>query len=153
MGIGVDMGADLHSAQAEFLYTAFELASGEIWILHRNRTKAHKSFWVFADHFRNVIVKPPRQVQTIGGFGPVTKHNWNSREHLDRNSGFVAFFNPAFGVPGIVRDLAEDALPNHHSGATRFVMFEAGEPGVSVLSVQVWPIAGKNVGMQVDFHL
>src|ERR1051325_281464 len=145
MGIGIDMCTDLHASQPEFSHGGFRLASGEVWILHRNCAKSYKAFRILADHLRNMVVKAAREVEPISGFGPITKHNWDSGKRLDRDPRFVAFFNPAFGVPSVIRDLAEDALPNHHSVATGFVMFEPCEPAISVLGIEIWPVAGKNM--------
>ena len=150
--VRVHVRANLRAAQSQFTDTSFEFGRGQIGILQRNRRQPGESFGMSTNYFGNVIVQPPRKIERIGRLRPIAKHHRHSRKHLHRNFLAVAFFDAALGVPNVVGDLAKDAVADHHPGAARFVMVEPNESAITVLRVEVGPIARQNVGMNVDLH-
>ena len=100
----------------------------------------------------NVIVQPPREIERIMRLCPITEHHRDSREHLHRHFFSIHLFDAAFRVPNIIGDFAEDAVADHHSRATWFVMIEANEPWVAVLVVQIGPVSRENVSVQIDLQ-
>src|SRR5206468_10827225 len=85
-------------------------------------------------------------------FGPVTEHHRHRRKDLHRNASAIHIFQAAFGVPNVVGDLAEHTIANHHARAAFVTVLQSDESRVTVLFVQVRPVARQNVSMEVDLH-
>src|SRR5207249_8446561 len=112
----------------------------------------NESLRVAADYIGDVIIQPSRKIERIVGFRPITEHHRHGREHLHGNFVAIHFFNPLFWVPNVVCDFAKDAVTDHHSRATWFVVIEPDESWVAVFGVEIGPIPRKNVGVEVDLH-
>src|SRR5438132_3607593 len=149
----VHVRADLRAAESELTNTTFQLARSKIDILQRYRGQAGKSFGITAHDFRDVIVQAPGKIEGIGRLCPIAEHYRHSREHLHGNFCTIAVVDAAFRVPDAVCDFAKDAIADHHPGAARFVMIEPHKPAVAVLRIEIGPLAGQNVSVNVDLHL
>src|SRR5207253_11470056 len=152
MRICIDMRSDLSAAQTQFVDASFQFASREIWVLHRNGREARESLWMIANDPGDVVVKPPRKIEGIGWFCPITEHHRHSREHLHRNPVAVAFLDPALRVPHVVGDRAKQAVADHHARATRLIVIKTDESAIAVLRIEVRPVARKNMCVNVYPH-
>ena len=65
----------------------------------------------------------------------------------------VALFDPALWVPDVIGDLTKNAVADHHPRATRLIMVEPNESAVTILGVEIGPIAREDVGVQIDLHV
>src|SRR5213594_1297479 len=100
----------------------------------------------------DVVVKPPREIEGIGWFCPITEHHRHGREHLHGNAVAVTILDTALRVPYVVGDLAKHAIANHHPRAAWLVMIKTNESAVAVLCVEVRPLSRQNVCVNVDLH-
>src|SRR5437870_4211948 len=152
MRICIDMRSDLRAAQPQFSDAALQFACCESRILHWKGREARESLWVVANDPADVVVKPPREIEGIGWFCPITEHHRHGREHLHGNAVAVTILDTALRVPYVVGDLAKHAIANHHPRAAWLVMIKTNESAVAVLCVEVGPVARQNVSVNVDLH-
>ncbi len=64
----------------------------------------------------------------------------------------VAIIDALVRVPAVCLDLAEAVAVDHHASAAGAVVIELGPSAVAVPLVQVRPILGQDVRMQIDFQ-
>src|SRR6266568_1125881 len=152
MRVRIDMRSDLRTAHSQLTNASFQLACGEVGILHWNGRKARESLWMITDDPGHVVVKSPRKIEGIGWFCPIAEHHRHSGEHLHGNAVALAFLDTPLRLPYVVGDLAKDAIANHHSRAAGLVMIQPDESAVAVFRVEVRPVARQNVGVEVDLH-
>ena len=65
----------------------------------------------------------------------------------------IHFLDATLGIPNVVRDLAKDAVADHHPRATGLIMIQPNESSVAVFRVEIGPVAREDVRVQVDLHL
>ena len=152
MLIRVNVRADLRAAQAELAHASLELARGKIGILERNCRQAGEPCRVRADDFCNVVVQPPREIESVARFCPIAEHDRHRGKDLHGDAGLVHFFEATGWFPNVIGNFPKDALADHHSRAAWLVMLQPNESGVAVLRVEVGPLARKNVSVEIDLH-
>ena len=146
------MRADLCTAQSQFANATFQFLSSQIRVLKRDRRQTSEAFRMFAHYIRDVIVQPPRKIERVVWFRPVTEHHRHGREGLHRNAAAIHFLDPPFRFPNVVFDFPKEAITNHHARAAFIAVLEPNESRITKLFVQVRPGARQNVGVDVDFH-
>src|ERR1041385_4696338 len=152
MWVRVDGRADLGAAKTELSHATLELARGEVGILQRDRPEAAETIWIRAHDFGDVIVEPSGKVQRVRRFCPIAEHDRHGGKDLHGDAGSTHFFDAPRWFPNVVRDFTKDAIADHHSRAARLVMFQSDESRITVLRVEIGPLAREDVSVEIDLH-
>src|SRR6184192_1703928 len=75
MLIFVNVSSDLRATQSELAHRTLQLL----------RRQTGKAFGMIANNISNVIIQPPREIEGMVRFCPITEHHRDSREDLYRN--------------------------------------------------------------------
>ena len=117
----VDVGPDLHSAQAEAL-KAVEFAQGEVGVLHGQGSEALKTSGVAGHDFGEVVVQEFRHCGAVAPKRPVAEHDRDGRKHLHAHPVAVAVVDSRGRIPVVGLDFAKEHVVLHHARATRAVV-------------------------------
>ena len=135
---------------AEFADATLQFGDRSIGILKRHRAQSDKPRRVALDVFRKVVVEDPGQLQCVLTLRPVGEHHRHGGQHLDVDTGAVAVVEPRLQRPAILRDLAEPAFADHHPRLARAMVFQPDPAGIAESAVQIGPLLGQDVRVQVD---
>ena len=138
--------------RAEVTNRTLQFLRRQIGVLQRDGRQTGKAFRMIANDIGNVIIQPPRKIERVMRPCPITEHHRDGRKHLHRDFFAIHLFDAAFRVPNIIGDFAKDAVADHHSRATRFVMIETDETRVAIFGVEIGPMARKDVSVQIDLQ-
>ena len=148
----VDMAADLHPGQAQFLHATGHFADCQFRRLHRQGAEADKAPGIIRHDPGNMIVEKTGDIQRIFRPGPIIEHHRDGGEHLHIHPAAVALLHSPPGIPAVILDFAKKMVILHHPGTAGFVMVQLDKSPVTKLLLPYRHLLRDDMGMNIDFQ-
>ncbi len=99
-----------------------------------------------------MVVEQHAQVQNMFGLRPIAKHDGDRAEYLHLATNLITLLHAHMWIPAIVLHLPKKLVIHQHACTARLVMLKPHKAAVAIFLLQIRPVFGENVRMDVDFQ-